>query len=67
MKSNLTPAKFIFLILIISILVTYLVSYYGGYFKDAITKTTCPLIGEEYQDGSSSGEGKCIIPAGAFD
>ncbi|MDD2208760.1 MAG: hypothetical protein PHG03_05765 [Bacilli bacterium] len=67
MKSNLSPSRFIFLILIISILVTSLVRYYGGYFKDAITKATCPITNSEYEGGDSSGEGKCIIPAGMFD
>lgn len=67
MKSSLVPARFIFLILIISILAISLVRYYGGYFKDAITKATCPLTHSEYEDGDSSGEGKCIIPAGMFD
>ena len=44
-----------------------LVRYYGGYFKDAITKATCPITNSEYEGGDSSGEGKCIIPAGMFD
>ncbi len=67
MKRDLTPTKFIFIILIASLLVISLVSYYGGYFKDAVTKTTCPLIGEEYVSGEIKGDGKCIIPAGKFD
>ena len=67
MKKDLTPSKFIFIIFIISLLLVSLISYYGGYFKDAITKNTCPLIGEEYKEGDAKGEGKCIIPVGGFD
>lgn len=67
MKKDLTPGRFIIMILIISALVIVFVNYYGGYFKDAITKTTCPLIGNEYEPGQSTGKGKCIMQVGAFD
>ena len=38
-----------------------MVSYYGGYIKDAITKNTCNLIGEEYENGYKK---KGVTPVG---
>lgn len=67
MRGDLTPGRFIIIIIIILIFVAALVSYYGGYFKDTITKTTCPLMGEEYEEGDSKGDGKCVVPVGTFD
>ncbi|NLL01611.1 MAG: hypothetical protein GX265_01135 [Mollicutes bacterium] len=67
MIKDLTPSKFVFIIFIISLTLICLVSYYGGYIKDAITKNTCNLIGEEYENGYKKGEGRCITPVGKFD
>ncbi|MDD4407368.1 MAG: hypothetical protein PHF30_04965 [Bacilli bacterium] len=44
-----------------------IVNFYGGQFKDTITKKTCPLIGEEYEKGNKKGNGRCIIPASIFE
>ncbi|MDD2505275.1 MAG: hypothetical protein PHF21_03255 [Bacilli bacterium] len=67
MKRDLTPSKFIFILFVISLFTIAIVNYYGGHFKDSVTKATCPLIGEEYLPGISKGEGRCIIPVGTFD
>lgn len=67
MTKDLTPSKFIFIIFFITLIVVCLISYYGGYIKDAITKNSCSLIGEDYERGAKRGEGKCITPVGKFD
>ena len=41
------------------ILIIALVNYFGGYLKDAITKTSCSLVDEEYVKGDKPGEGYC--------
>lgn len=66
-KEDITVSKLLLIIMVFSIILILIVNFYGGYFKDAITKNTCPLFGEEYQEGNKSGNGKCIIPAGTFD
>lgn len=66
-KEDLTVFRLLLIIMFFGAIIILVVIYYGGYFKDAITKNTCPLVGEEYQKGNKSGDGKCIIPAGTFD
>lgn len=52
--------EYILIIAIISIITIALVSYFGGYLKDFITKTSCSLLDQEYVKGKKIGEGKCI-------
>lgn len=67
LKEDITVSRLLLIILIFSIIIILVINFYGGYFKDAITKNTCPLLGEEYQKGDKRGNGKCIVPAGIFD
>lgn len=49
-------------VLIITLIVVVAISaakIFGGRLKDSITKTSCELIGEKYQEGSKAGEGTC--------
>lgn len=62
-----TPLKLIFYIFIISIIFGVVISFYGGSFKDAVTKATCPLRGEEYISGNKKGDGNCIMPVSIFE
>ncbi|MDD4706260.1 MAG: hypothetical protein PHS24_03520 [Bacilli bacterium] len=66
-KEDITVFKIFELLLIFSIMIIFFIYQYGGHFKDAITKTTCPLIGEEYEKGDKKGDGRCIIPVGIFE
>lgn len=66
-KEDITVFKLFILLLIFSTITILVVNYYGGYFKDAIIKNTCPLIGEEYEKGTKKGDGRCIVPAGIFE
>ncbi|MDD2409924.1 MAG: hypothetical protein PHD03_04330 [Bacilli bacterium] len=66
-KEDLTLFKLFILLFIFSIFMILIVNFYGGQFKDTITKKTCPLIGEEYEKGNKKGKGRCIIPASIFE
>ncbi len=51
--------EYVLIIALVSILVISLVALLGGYLKDAITKSSCNLVNEEYVKGEKSGEGYC--------
>ncbi len=51
--------EYILIIALISVIAIALVNYFGGYLKDAITKTSCSLVDEEYVKGAKPGEGMC--------
>lgn len=59
-KDGQALVEYILIISLIMVLAVVLVNYLGGYLKDAITKASCPLVGEEYVAGEKRGEGKCI-------
>ena len=54
-----TLVEYVLIIALISVLAISLVTLLGGYLKDAITKSSCALIGEVYVKGDKSGEGYC--------
>lgn len=54
--------EYVLIIAVISVIAIALVNYFGGYLKDSITKTSCSLVGEEYQKGKKPGDGVCIDP-----
>ncbi len=51
--------EYILIIALMSIIIISLVKYFGGYLKDAITKTSCNIAGLEYVAGEKPGEGAC--------
>lgn len=51
--------EYILIIALMSIIIISLVKYFGGYLKDAITKTSCNVAGLEYVAGDKIGEGTC--------
>lgn len=51
--------EYILIIALISVIAIALVNYFGGYLKDAITKTSCSLVDEEYVKGENPGDGYC--------
>lgn len=61
MKNNKGQAlvEYILIIALMSILIITLVKFFGGYLKDAITKTSCNVAGLEYVAGEKAGEGSC--------
>ena len=62
MKNNKGQAlvEYVLIIALISVITISLVNYFGGYLKDAITKSSCSLVNEVYEKGEKPGEGKCV-------
>ena len=58
-KKGQALVEYILIIALMSILIISLVKYFGGYLKDAITKTSCSVTGAEYVKGEKAGEGTC--------
>lgn len=52
--------EYVLIIALISVITVSLVSYFGGYLKDSITKTSCSLIDKVYVEGSKPGEAQCL-------
>lgn len=52
--------EYVLIVAIISIITISLVSYFGGYLKDSITKTSCNLVDQVYKEGEKPGEGTCV-------
>ena len=51
--------EYVLIIALISVVIIGLVNAFGGYVKDAMTKTNCNLVGQEYVEGDKPGEGSC--------
>lgn len=51
--------EYVLIIALISVVAISLVSLLGGYLRDAITKSSCGLVGEVYVKGEKTGEGYC--------
>ena len=64
MKNNRGQAlvEYILIIALMSIIIISLVKFFGGYLRDAITKTSCNVAGLEYVAGDKAGDGVCSDP-----
>lgn len=58
-KKGQALVEYILIIALISVIAIALVNYFGGYLKDAITKTSCSMLGQSYVEGEKPGEGFC--------
>lgn len=58
-KKGQALVEYVLIIALVSVVIIGVVKIFGGYIKDSITKTNCSLVGKEYQEGSSAGEGHC--------
>lgn len=58
-KRGQALVEYVLIIALISVVIIGLVNVFGGYLKDAMTKTSCNLTGQEYVKGSKVGEGYC--------
>ena len=65
MKNNKGQAlvEYVLIIALISVITISLVNYFGGYLKDAMTKASCGLVGQTYQEGKQIGDGECVNSA----
>lgn len=51
--------EYVLIIGVVTVLAVTLVKLLGGYLKDAITKSSCPMVGQTYVEGKKRGEGYC--------
>ena len=51
--------EYVLIIALISVVAIAVVSLLGGYLKDAVTKSSCALVNEDYVKGDKPGEGSC--------
>ncbi len=58
-KRGQALVEYVLIIALISVVIIGIVNMFGGYLKDAMTKSSCELVGEEYVKGAKAGEGKC--------
>ena len=58
-KKGQALVEYILIIALVSVIAIALVNYFGGYLKDAITKTSCSMLGQTYVEGDKPGEGEC--------
>ena len=58
-KKGQALVEYVLIIALISVVIIGLVNAFGGYLKDAMTKTNCSLVGKEYVEGEKAGEGTC--------
>ena len=58
-KKGQALVEYVLIIALISLIAIAAVRLLGGSIKDAITKTSCSIMNQEYVAGENSGEGKC--------
>ena len=61
MKNNKGQAlvEYVLIITLITVITIAGVKFLGGYIKDALTKTSCSIMNQEYVKGEKAGEGSC--------
>ena len=52
--------EYVLIVAIISVITVSIVSYFGGYLKDTIVKTSCELVGNVYVEGEKPGSAECL-------
>ncbi len=51
--------EYVLIITLITVITIAGVKFFGGYLKDALTKTSCSIMNQEYVKGKSPGQGSC--------
>ena len=59
-KKGQALTEYILIITLISVIAIALVNIFGGYLKDAITKSSCSIADKVYVEGDKPGEAKCV-------
>ena len=61
MRNNKGQAlvEYVLIITLITVITIAGVKFFGGYLKDALTKTSCSIMNQEYVKGKKPGEGTC--------
>lgn len=58
-RKGQTLVEYVLIISLITVVAIGLVKIFGGYLKDAITKTSCEIMGKEYVETKKIGEAYC--------
>lgn len=58
-KKGQALVEYVLIIALISVVIIGIVNSFGGYLKDAITKTSCSVAAQEYVAGEKAGDGYC--------
>ena len=58
-KKGQALVEYVLIIALVSVVIIGIVNVFGGYLKDAMTKSSCNLVGQEYVEGNKAGEGTC--------
>ena len=59
-RKGQTLVEYVLIISLVTVVAIAAVRIFGGYLKDSITKSSCGLVSQEYQEGDKPGEGKCV-------
>ena len=59
-KHGQALVEYVLIIALVSVVIIGLVNMFSGYLKDAMTKSSCSLVGEEYEKDAKPGEGRCV-------
>lgn len=59
-KNGQALVEYVLIVAIISVITVSIVTYFGGYLKDTITKTSCSLVNKVYVEGEKPGDGQCV-------
>jgi Flp pilus assembly pilin Flp len=51
--------EYVLIVSLITVVAISAVKIFGGYLKDAITKSSCSLVDKVYIEGDNPGDGKC--------
>lgn len=58
-RKGQTLVEYVLIISLITVVAIGLVRIFGGYLKDAITKTSCEMMGKEYIETKKIGGAYC--------
>lgn len=58
-RKGQTLVEYVLIISLVTVVAIAGVRIFGGYLKDAITKTSCSMVGKEYVEGEKVGEAYC--------
>jgi len=54
-----TLVEYVLIISLITVVAIAVVKIFGGYLKDAVTKTSCEMMDKTFVEGAKIGEGYC--------
>lgn len=58
-RKGQTLVEYVLIISLVTVIAIAAVRIFGGYLKDSVTKMSCSMIGKEYVESKTIGEGYC--------